>query len=80
MRQLETLENDPSKLPPWAWDISNALASAKEAPPEQPLVMPNHSRSQTTPIRSTDTSIRRYVSWRWTASAVEKPGAVAGWG
>src|SRR6266851_10317967 len=36
MRQLET---DPSKLPPWARDISNALASAKEAPPEQRLVM-----------------------------------------
>jgi hypothetical protein len=36
MRHLET---DPSKLPPWARDISNALASAKEAPPEQRLVM-----------------------------------------
>jgi len=34
-----TLETDPSKLPPWARDISNALASAKEAPPEQRLVM-----------------------------------------
>src|SRR5881296_3648865 len=36
---MRPLETDPSKLPPWARDISNALASAKEAPPEQRLVM-----------------------------------------